>query len=136
MGDAMSEPSTRWELIRDLLAFQLKLAADALRDFVISPIALVAGVIDLVRGGARTGELFQAVLAAGRRSERIINLFGEESLAEGEKSSIDALVGRFEKLVVEQYEKGGVTASAKAAIDRSLDAIEQLHRKPPGPPAV
>jgi hypothetical protein len=127
----MPEPSTRWQLIRDLLAFQLKLAADALRDFVISPIALVAGVIDLVRGGDRSGELFHAVLAAGRRSERIINLFGEESLAEGEKSSIDALVGRFEKLVVEQYEKGGVTASAKAAIDRSLDAIEQLHRKPP-----
>jgi hypothetical protein len=41
--------------------------------------------------------------------------------------SIDAFVARFERTVVEQYERGGVTASAKAAIDRSLDAIGRSH---------
>jgi hypothetical protein len=43
--------------------------------------------------------------------------------------SIDAFVARFERTVVEQYERGGVTASAKAAIDRSLDALSRA--RPP-----
>lgn len=118
--------ATRWELIRDLVVLQLKLAVDALRDLVISPVSLVAGVIDLVTGGERPGRLFYSVLDAGRRSERIINLFGEADRASGEPASLDALVAHVEKLVVEQYERGGVTASAKAAIDRSLDALGQV----------
>jgi hypothetical protein len=43
--------------------------------------------------------------------------------APADPASIDALVGRLERLIVEQYERGGMTASAKAAIDRSLDAL-------------
>lgn len=117
----MSEAPTRWELIRDVLVLQLKLAVDALRDLVISPVSIVAGLIDLVQGGERPGRLFYAVLDAGRRSEQLINLFGE---AHGEEPvSLDAVVARVEKLVVEQYERGGITAAAKSAIDRSLDAI-------------
>jgi hypothetical protein len=35
------------------------------------------------------------------------------------------IVARFERAVVEQYQRGGVTASAKAAIDRSLDGLNR-----------
>ena len=122
----MQEAATRWELIRDALVLQIKLAVDALRDLVVSPVSLVAAAIDLVRGGERPGDLFYAVLAAGRRSEEIINLFGEADRAGGRPASLDALVAHVEKLVVEQYERGGITASAKAAIDRSLDALGQV----------
>lgn len=41
----------------------------------------------------------------------------------GGPASIDALAERLERVLVEQVERGGVTASAKAAIDRSLDAL-------------
>jgi hypothetical protein len=44
-------------------------------------------------------------------------------LSDGNSAPIDAVIGRLERLLVEHYERGGVTASAKAAIDRSLDAI-------------
>jgi hypothetical protein len=117
----------RWELIRDVLVFQLKLAIDAMRDVLLVPVSLIAGVADLVFGGERPGRIFQQVLALGRESEVIINLFGShrETLpaTQGQVPRVDDVVGRLEKLVVEQYERGGLTAQAKDAIDRGLDAI-------------
>ena len=127
----MAEPPTRWLLIRDLLVFQGKLVADALRDLVLSPISLVAGAIDLLRGRDRPSRLFYDVLLAGRRSEEVIDLFGaaervapaDRERPRGGPASIDAVVEQLERVLVEQVERGGVTASAKAAIDRSLDAL-------------
>lgn len=129
--DATSPASRRWHLIRDLAVFQLKLGLDALRDLVLSPVSLIAALVDLVFGGGQGARNFYAVLAAGRRTEAWINLFGELDRAEpradaaeaAERASVDAIVDRMERLLVEQYERGGVTASAKTAIDRGLDAI-------------
>lgn len=129
----MPEAPTRWELIRDILVLQLKLAVDALRDLVVSPVSLVAGVVDLLTGGERPGHYFYSVLVAGRRTEQLINLFGDADRvvprsagdSGAEVASIDALVTRLEKMIAEQYERGGVTASAKAAIDRSIDALSR-----------
>ncbi len=129
-GAASADAPTRWELIRDLAVFQLKLVIDALRDVVLSPVSLVAGVVDLVRGGERPGRYFYQVLLGGRRSEAWINLWGEADRVAprapgADAASLDAVVERMEQLLVEQVERGGVTASAKAAIDRSLDVISR-----------
>ena len=80
------------------------------------------------------GERFYTVVAWGRRSERWINLFGSaDHLAAAQPSeqdtSLDSFVARFETVLREQYQKGGVTASAKRVIDRTLDTVQ---RKPPG----
>lgn len=113
-------PPDRWRLIRDVFVFQLRLGLDALRDLVLSPISLGAGLLDLLFGGTR----FYSVLVAGRKTEAWIHLFGELDRDEpSDTASVDALVERMERLLVEQYERGGVTASAKSAIDRGLDAI-------------
>jgi hypothetical protein len=127
-ADAPTGAPSRWELIRDLAVFQLKLVIDALRDVALSPISLVAGVFDLVKGADRPGRYFYRVLLAGRRSEAWINLFGEADRVaprptDAESASLDALVERVEQRLVEQVERGGVTASAKRAIDRCLDVI-------------
>jgi hypothetical protein len=109
--------------------FQLKLLADAVRDLVLSPVSIVAGVIDLISGREPPGRSFYRVLAFGRRTDRWINLFGMPGRPEepgGEESvTIDSLVAQVERLMLDQYERGGVTASAKQAIDRSLDAISR-----------
>lgn len=123
------ESRSRWELIRDVVVFQMKLAVDASRDIALVPVSLVAGVVDIVTARGRRGENFYAVLRLGRRTERWINLFGAaEEPAGDEVHSLDALVGQAERLLVEQYERGGVTAAAKEAIDRSLDRIGDLER--------
>jgi hypothetical protein len=122
-------PDGRWAFIRDLVVFQLKLLLDALRDVVLSPASIVAGLLDLVSGDDPPGRNFNRLLAAGRRSDAWINLFGEGRFdAEGEERSgdthsVDSLVGHVERLLLEQVERGGVTASAKEAIDRSLDRV-------------
>jgi hypothetical protein len=129
--DGDSASSSRWQLIRDLAVFQLKLGLDALRDLVLSPISLIAGIVDLFASGEQAGKHFYSVLVAGRRTEAWINLFGEldrvaprgEAADGAERASVDAIVERMERLLVEQYERGGVTASAKIAIDRGLDAL-------------
>src|SRR5678815_5566671 len=108
----MHEAPTRWELIRDVLVLQLKLAVDAVRDLILSPVSLVAGVVDLLTGGERPGRFFYSVLIAGRRTEEIINLFGEADRvmprsagdSSADAASIDSLVTRLEKMIVEQYE--------------------------------
>jgi len=116
-------PDRRWQLLRDLLVFQLKLGVDALRDVVLSPLSIGAALLDLVTGTDRETLYFEQVLGVGRESERWINLFGGAAEPSAEPPGIDRLVERVEALVVDQYERGGITAQAKAAIDRSLDAL-------------
>lgn len=132
-------PPARWQLIRDVAVFQVKLGVDALRDLVLSPVSLVAAVLDLVTGD-RPRPYFYEVLAAGRRSEAWIDLFGAaERVDPGrpahgpEDAGIDALMRRVEEVLAHQVERGGVTAHAKEAIDRRLDALVERRIRPREP---
>ncbi len=73
-GEAHDVEPSRWELLRDVAAFQVKLAIDGLRDLLLSPLSLMAGLI----GGLLLGDrkMFYRLVHLGRRSERWINLFG------------------------------------------------------------
>lgn len=121
--------ANRWSLIRDALVFQLKLAVDGLRDLLMMPLSMGAAVLDLLGVGPHAGRQFYRLLHFGRKTEGWIDLFGAseraESLSAGSGPGIDALVGRMERLVVQEYERGGITASAKDAVDRALDAIQE-----------
>ncbi len=126
----------RWTLIRDVLVFQLKLVVDGLRDAVLLPISLGVALLDLLGVGPRAGRQFYDLLRAGRRTEHWINLFGAtehaESLPVAAGPGIDALVHRIERLVVQEYERGGITSSAKNAVDRALDGLDKREPRPPG----
>jgi hypothetical protein len=115
----------RWQLIRDVLVFSAKVALEAARDLVLFPAALIAGLLGVLAGGERPERTFHQVRGLGARFDAWLNLFGEHDGADG--PVIDDQFGRLEKLLVDEYERGGVTAQAKQAIDRALDA---LHEKP------
>jgi hypothetical protein len=123
--------SDRWVLIRDALVFQVKLALDALRDLVLSPVSLAAALVGLVVPERRP--LFYDLLALGRRSERWIDLFGAARVGWDEErelpAGIDAWVARLEQTLAEQSDRGGVSAGARQQIDRLLDALEGLGRR-------
>ena len=125
---------SRWTLIRDVAVFQLKLFVDGLRDLVMMPISLGVAVLDLLGVGPRAGRWFYDLLNVGKKTEHWINLFGAvdhaEALPASPRPGIDALVHRMERLVVQEYERGGITASAKDAVDRALDNLS----KRPDPP--
>jgi len=118
---------SRWTLVRDVLAFQLKLFVDGVRDLVMMPISLGAAVLDLLGVGPRAGRQFYDLLHLGQKTEHWINLFGAtdhaHALVNEPRPGIDALVSRMERLVVHEYERGGITASAKDSVDRALDRL-------------
>ena len=128
----------RWTLIRDVAVFQVKLIVDGLRDLILVPISLVAGMISLFKGGAEPGPEFYDLLRVGRRSERWINLFGAASHLHGAEplddyfpaDDIDEIVSRVESFVVDEYNKGGVTAQAKRRFDQALDRLHKRRKKP------
>jgi hypothetical protein len=124
----------RWLLIRDLTSFSVKLLLEAVRDVVLIPLAVAAGGVGLLLGGERPERYFEEVLEVGRRFEAWLNLFGR---GEGEVRSIDTHLERVETVLRDQYARGGVTAQAKNAIDRALDAIQRAAPRagrPPGDP--
>ena len=132
--ETVADKPGRWMLIRDVAVFQVKLLVDGLRDVLLVPISLVAGLVSLVNGGTSAGSDFYDLLRMGRRSERWINLFGAAAHYHGPASDdkkfvvedIDKMVSRVEAFVVDEYRKGGVTAQAKHRLD---DALDLIHRK-------
>jgi hypothetical protein len=62
---------------RHLIIFQLKLAADALRDLALSPLSVLVFVIDAIRKPALEDSLYLRLMLIGRRSDQVINLFDE-----------------------------------------------------------
>ena len=135
----MEDPNTeaaehsRAELIRDAVFFQGKLLLDGVRDVVLVPISIVAALIDLVAGERPAGRRFYGVVQLGRRSEHWINLFGAAARSphanrwdHGEESvRLDDLVEQVEKVVKDQYAEGGVTGSARNALNRALEVLNE-----------
>jgi len=129
----------RWTMLRDLGVLQIKLIVDGLRDIVLVPLSLVAGVISIVSGkDGRPGPQLYHLLARGKQSEAWINLFGavknapeeiEQTIPFGDKD-IDDIVGRLESFVVDEVKRGGVTTQAKQRLDKILDAVQRKKQAP------
>jgi hypothetical protein len=128
----MNTKQGRWPLIKDSIIFQLKLGMDAVRDLLLSPISIVCLVIDLIKGHTQQPSYFHRLMAFGHQTDKWLNLFGSKSVENSNKGlfkkapsdpNVDQLFDKIETLLKEQHEKGGVTASAKASIDRYLDRM-------------
>ncbi len=89
--------------LRHLVVFQVKLALDALRDLALSPISILVFIIDAIRKPAVEDSLYLRLMAAGRDSDRIINLFGEHS--EAGHYTIDKTLTDVEQIVAREMQK-------------------------------
>ena len=120
MNDQPRNP--REQLLRDAFILQLKLLADGFRDALLIPISLVAAAVGLVRGGADCDVEFRRVIDLGRRSERWINLFGQQEplTPESPVGSIDRILAQVETVVMEQRGKGKSAAEIRDAIRTAL----------------
>lgn len=130
-----------WTLIRDVAVLQVKLVVDGLRDLLLVPASLVAGLVSVVKTTeGRPGDEFYRLVSVGKQSERWINLFGALKNApddvvrdyEFATKDIDDIVSRVESFVVDEYQRGGVS---KQAHDRLNSAIARMrNRSGPKPP--
>jgi hypothetical protein len=132
----------RWQLLRDLGAFVVKVALEAFRDLLLIPVGLVAGLAGLVLSPNDPARFFRQVLQLGARFDDFVDLFGtarEAALPAPRTRRVDDLVDGLEAVLREQHERGGVTATAKDAIDRALDAAGEAlgdRREPPSGEAL
>ncbi len=70
---------TAGRALRHLIVFQLKLAADAFRDLLLSPLSVAVFVIDALTRPTVEDSLYLRLMLLGRRSDRMINLFDEHT---------------------------------------------------------
>lgn len=123
-----NDPHARWRFLRDVLVFQIKLFIGNLHNFIFIPVSLAAAAADLLFKDQRQGSRFYRVMEWARHADEAIDLYSAlHEVDEGERKfySIDAVVARIEDVIVRETEKGGTTASVKAAVDRALDKIQR-----------
>ena len=138
--EAKSDQPQLWTLIRDIAVLQVKLIVDGLRDLILVPASLIAGIVSIIRTtDGKPGDEFYTLVSVGKQSERWINLFGALRNAPPEiideyhfgEADIDDIVSRMETFVVDEYKRGGVTAQAKDRIEKAIEALHRRRNKTP-----
>ncbi len=134
LSEQNARETDRWTLVRDIAVLQAKLLVDGLRDLILVPASLIAGIASLMSGrDGKPGAQFYRLLGIGKQSERWINLFGAlrnappdmEHVEPFPDTDMDELVGRLETFVVDEHRRGGMTAQAKKRLDRAISAINR-----------
>ncbi|HEY4126065.1 MAG TPA: hypothetical protein VGM36_15690 [Rhizomicrobium sp.] len=119
-------PHPRWRIVKDVGVLQLKLLIGNIHNFLMMPVCLFAGALDILFKNRRDEAWLYKTLAWARHFEERIGLYSalhEDPHNPPEKYSIDALIARVEHAIKQDYEKGGTTASMKAAADKALDRV-------------
>ncbi len=97
------QPLPRKQAVRHFIFFQIKLFADALRDLLFSPISLLAFVYDAIVMPPVKDSLSYKLTLAGRKSDRIINLFGEYT--QSGEFTMDETVNELESALLSEIDK-------------------------------
>jgi len=116
------------QLIRGLVSFQFRLILDGTRDLILSPVSVIATLLDLLGPESRRGQYFEMLCFWGHRSDRWINLFGlpeKDVLSAGEStqelvSSADKLIEKIEKTIRDGLLHPENSASVKTNVKKML----------------
>ena len=95
-----SDRGTRWQLVRDVVVFQIKLGMEAVLDITLIPVSLAAAGLDLLLGNWRRPRWFYAALRFGERCEHGIDLWRVSTPGvDAPPSEVDAVMRSIEALV-------------------------------------
>ncbi len=110
---------SRAELVWEVFVFQFKLAADGLRDLILVPVSIFAGLLGLVIGGKEPARYYRQVLRFGRRTEYWINLFGYRRGG----NTADDIIKPIQDRVFEEAGNNPWLQKAGSHIDKTLDNV-------------
>ncbi len=119
--------SNRRQLVRKAFIFQLKLGLDAIRDLLLSPVALIALVVDLISNNNISNGHFYRLMSWGRLSDGWIRLFeldSESSEDAPETQNVDSLIAQIESGIKQKT----LTSTDKQKLQQYLDSV--LKNKP------
>src|ERR1700744_4736838 len=124
---ALSNADQRWQFIRDVGVFELKLMLNNLHNFFQVPLTIGVAIFDLVVGGKVQGERFYKIVEMGRTIDDSIDIYSIVAHRERQLNqdyTVDAVLGKLEGVIVREYEKGGTAASVKQAVDKAIDGLQ------------
>lgn len=90
--------------LRHLVRFQIKLAADAVRDLVFSPLSILVFFLDAIRRPALKDSWYVRLMVWGRRTDASINLFDQH--VDASHYTIDEAADELEKILRERASAG------------------------------
>ncbi|WP_206485083.1 hypothetical protein [Thalassotalea sp. G2M2-11] len=139
----MSENSySRWTMVKSLLIFQIKLAFDALRDLLLSPVSFVCTLFDIFRQPSKEQSQFNQLMKLGQQTDIWLNLFAHqqppiksEHTAETNtkqsplatinnhlsNNNADQLFDQIASMLKEEQARGKLTAATKNKIRQLLE---------------
>ena len=121
MSDAQSQQSQQiWPKFRRLLVFQVKLYVDAFRDLFMSPISVIAFVLDLIQGKSGADSNFEGALRFGRRTERAINLFNQYDADKHEAYNVDTAISQIEESLSRHYKDGTLSEKTRQILENTI----------------
>ncbi len=115
--------TSRLKLVLDVLVFQFKLAADGLRDVLLSPLSLISAVMGLIAGGDDPHRYFRDLKRLGRRTEVWINLFGHHS-----RGTSDDLIDPLRQRVMTEAQSNPWLSRAGGELNKQLDSVGERIR--------
>jgi len=139
---SVNRPNYR-TLIRDVSMLQIKLFADSMRDLVLVPLSISAGVLSLLwRSDNKPGTQFYHVLRAGRRSDRWIDLFGAADRVYGPAGGagplpledMEAIIARVEDFIAHKYNSGSFSEENKVQLNNALSLLREHQLSEKNPP--
>lgn len=98
----------RWVMLKNLLAFQIKLTFDAVRDLILSPVSFVCALIDMIKNNDEQNSQFKQLMKLGEQTDIWLNLFGQHQ---------------------HQSAKNSETTSAKSVSSSSPSPLEKAGQK-------
>ena len=109
MGRNPMTVTSRKVVVRDFLIFQVKLALDGFKDFVVFNMSIGAIVLDFIAGRGKRPRLFYSVVRISERFENWLDLHSvvarldaadrADPALDADGRGADALIGEIEELV-------------------------------------
>ena len=133
MSDALAPqpPATnrdkRWQFLRDVAVFELKLTLNNFHNFFQVPLTLGMALVDLIFKHGEEGSRFYWLVEQGRMIDDHIDIYSiieHRERAMNKDFTVDSVLKRVEGVIVREYEKGGTAASVKNAVDRMFDEMQ------------
>lgn len=105
-GQQSSANKDTWGRTRELILLQVKLGIDAIRDFVLMPVALFCYILDFGEGDKERPTYWDRLMAWGRRSDHHINLFKHRRSYKKGYMTIDDAMNIVEETIRKEVKNG------------------------------
>ena len=124
-----ADNTSRSALVFRIILFQFKLFADGVRDILLSPLSIIAGILGLLSSNSDPHACFNRLLKMGHQSDRWINLFDHYSSGStGSKpATMDDLAEKLETVLRDDYHSNGMTAKTVRKLDEIIAELKRRH---------